>query len=78
MEIMVQELARYPDGSLHKIYPWDHNCLVRAVLKQAGTAPLHLSTVEDNNYFMAMYHELPHLLPLQQQHKETMEIEIAP
>ena len=65
LEIMVCELARYPDRSLHKIYPWDRDCLVRAVLKQAGTAPLHLSIVKGDDYFVATYHDLPHLLPLQ-------------
>ena len=29
-----QELIRYPNRSLYKIFPWDHNCLVRAVLHQ--------------------------------------------
>ena len=78
LEIMVHELARYPDGSLHEIYPWDRDCLVRAVLCQAGTGLLHLSIVEGDDYFVVTYRDLPHLLPLQQQHKELMEIEIAP
>ena len=78
LEIMVCELARYPDRSLHKIYPWDRDCLVRAVLNQAGIALLHLSIVEGDDYFVVTYRNLPHLLPLQQQHKELMEIEIAP
>ena len=78
LEIMVWELVRYPNRSLHEIYPWDHDCLVRAVLSQAGTALLYLSIVEGDDYFMVMYHNLPHLLPLQQQCKEMMEIEIAP
>ena len=51
---------------------------MRAVLSQAGTAPLHLSIVEGDDYFVATYRNLPHLLPLQQQRKELMEIEIAP
>ena len=78
LEIMVRELARYLDRSLHEIYPWDHDCLVRAVLSQVGTALLHLSIIKGDDYFVAMYRDLPHLLPLQQQCKEMMEIEIAP
>ena len=77
LEIMVWELARYPVRSLHKIYPWDHDCLVRAVLSQAGTAPLHLPIIEGDDYFVTTFHKQPHLLPLQQQHKEMIEIEIA-
>ena len=78
LETMKRELVRYPDGSLHEIYPWDRDCLVRAALKQQGTAPLHLSIVKGDDYFVATYHELPHLLPLQHQRNETREIEIAP
>ena len=78
LEIMVQELVRYPDGSLHEIYPWDHDCLVRAVLSQTGTTLFHLSIIEGDDHFIAMYCDQPHLLPLQQQCKEMREIEIAP
>ena len=78
LEIMVRELIRYPDGSLHEIYSWDCDCLVRAILSQAGTALLHLSIVKGDDYFVVTYCDQPHLLPLQQQHKEMMEIEIAP
>ena len=51
---------------------------MKAVLSQAGTTLLHLSIVEGDNYFVVTYCDLPHLLPLQQQCKEMMEIEIAP
>ena len=51
---------------------------MRAVLSQTGTAPFHLSIIKDNDHFIITYYEQPHLLPLQQQCKEMMEIEIAP
>ena len=78
LEIMVQELVRYPDGSLHKIYPWNHDCLVRAVLSQAETTLLHLSIIKGDNYFVVTFCDQPYLLPLQQQCKEMREIKIAP
>ena len=78
LEAMRRELIRYPDGRLHEIFLWDCDCLVRAVLHQTGAAPFHLSIIEDDEYFITTFRDQPHLLPLQQQHKETMQIEITP
>ena len=77
LEIMVQELTRYSDGSLHEIYPWDHDYLVRAVLSQMGTVLFYLSIIKDDEHFITTFHNQPHLLQLQQQHKKMMEIEIT-
>ena len=78
LEIMVQELVQNPDGSLDEIYPWDRDCLVRAALHQMETAPFHISIIEGDDHFVTSFRNLPHLLPLQHQRKQLMEIEIAP
>ena len=75
---MAQELVRYPDRSLYEIYPWDWDCLVRAVLYQTGTVPYYITIIKGDKYFAAVFRDQSLLHLLQHQHKKIMEIEIIP